>query len=110
MALDDLEALKPLPHVLSVLEILRTAPDNNAGLAQESSILKTMFRKARERADELEGADLSIQDQEEVIAVLQSRLEMKRKIIESVGLTEMDSDMVDKVKVEDSPQDVSMTG
>lgn len=109
MAMDDLEALKPLPHILSVLELLRTAPDNSTALAQESSILKTMFRKARERAEEIEGADLSVEDQNEVIAILQSKLEMKQKMIESVGLTESE-DTVSKVKLEDSPRDIVMTG
>lgn len=73
----DLDALDPLPTVLKIIQILRTAPENTAQISIESTKLKSMMKRARDRAAQIQDSDVSVLQQEEIIKVLQSRIEKK---------------------------------
>lgn len=77
MSSETLDYLDPLPHILEILKLLRTNPDNAAQLATESAKLKNVLKSARASAAAIDGAELGVEDQKEVIRVLQARVKDK---------------------------------
>lgn len=78
MSIEDLEDIDPLPLILALLKTIRTSPENATQLAADSAKLKNLMKRARAGADAIQDSNLSLNDQEEIIKILQARLKKKR--------------------------------
>lgn len=75
---DQLDAIDPLPSLLTLLKTLRNNPENNTLLTRETSNIKAMLERGRLLSSSITQGDLSVSQQAEIIAVLEGRVHMKR--------------------------------
>lgn len=79
MSSDSLDALDPLPIVLSLIKTLhKTSSPDDAQIMADSTKLKTMLRQARADLAEVPHQSLSLRDQEDIIDVLKDKIARKR--------------------------------
>ncbi|GJE99563.1 hypothetical protein PsYK624_158300 [Phanerochaete sordida] len=75
-----------LPNIVNVLEVvteseLGTNPDLKKKLVQASNTLRDDFGRAKEAAINLEGGDISLEEQEEIAEMLKGLIARKRLVL-----------------------------